>query len=118
MNTVCLHSSYRVWWGIIFGGLVVYLCNHQIKIRYYFLLAYIIHVVIPYQPAKLKSANIFAMGILGPTTKFNSRQYFWLYCIIPSPLYIRRKRKLGAEHETNHYIATVLVANLKASNGA
>ena len=36
-------------------------------------------MVIPYRTAKFKSANIFAMAILGPTTKFNSRQYFWLY---------------------------------------
>ena len=29
--------------------------------------------------AVFKSANIFAMSILGPTTKLNSRQYFRLY---------------------------------------
>ena len=42
---------------------------------------HVIHMVIPYQTTKLilKSANIFAMG---PTTKFNSRQYFRLYGII------------------------------------
>ena len=39
-------------------------------------------MAIPYQTAKFKSANIFAMAILGPITKFNSRQYFWLYGIL------------------------------------
>ena len=39
-------------------------------------------MVIPYQTAKFKSANIFAMAILGPTAKFNSHQYFWLYGIL------------------------------------
>ena len=38
-------------------------------------------MAIPYQTAKFKSANILAMAILGPTAKFNSRQYFWLYGI-------------------------------------
>ena len=70
--------SRKIWRGIKFGGSAVYLCNHQIKIHQYFLLAYI-HMAIPYQTAKFKSTNIFAMAILGPTTKFNSRQYFWLY---------------------------------------
>ena len=36
-------------------------------------------MAIPYQTAKFKSANIFAMAILGPTAKFNYRQYFQLY---------------------------------------
>ena len=36
-------------------------------------------MVILYQTAKFKSANIFAVAIWGPTTKFNSRQYFRLY---------------------------------------
>ena len=35
-------------------------------------------MVIPYQITKFKF-NIFAMVIWGPTTKFNSRQYFQLY---------------------------------------
>ena len=59
----------------------VCLCNRQIKICQYFLLAYTlscIHMAIPYWTAKFKSANTFAMAILGPTTKFNSRQYFRL----------------------------------------
>ena len=36
-------------------------------------------MVILYQTAKFKSANIFAVVIWGPTAKFNSRQYFQLY---------------------------------------
>ena len=39
-------------------------------------------MAIPYQTAKFKSANIFVMAILGPTTKFNSHQYFWLLSIL------------------------------------
>ena len=39
-------------------------------------------MAIPYQTAKFKSGNIFAMAIWGPTAKFNSRQYFRLYGII------------------------------------
>ena len=36
-----------LWQGIKFGGLVVYLCNRQIKIRQYLIPAYI-RKVIPY----------------------------------------------------------------------
>ena len=32
-------------------------------------------MAIPYQPTKFKSANIFAILILGPTTKFNISGY-------------------------------------------
>ena len=39
-------------------------------------------MAIPYQIAKLESANIFAMAIWGRTAKFNSCQYFWLYGIL------------------------------------
>ena len=40
-------------------------------------------MAIPYQTAKLKSANyILAIVILGSTAKFTSRQYFRLYGII------------------------------------
>ena len=46
----------------------------------YFLLAYI-PMATPYRTAKFKSANIFAIAILGPTAIFNSHQYFWLYDI-------------------------------------
>ena len=41
----------------------------------------IIRMAIPYWTAKFKSANIFAMVILGPNAKFNSHQYFQLYSI-------------------------------------
>ena len=33
----------------------------------------------PYQTAEFKSANIFAMAILGPTAEFNSHQNLRLY---------------------------------------
>ena len=66
--------SRKIWWGIKFGDLAVYLCNHQIKICS-FLFVYI-RMATPYWTAKFKSAN---MAILGPTTKFNSCQYFQLY---------------------------------------
>ena len=36
-------------------------------------------MAIPYRTAKFKFANIFAMVILGPTTKFNSRQLYSIY---------------------------------------
>ena len=36
-------------------------------------------MAIPYQTAKFKSANIYAMEIWYPTAKFNSHQYFQLY---------------------------------------
>ena len=36
-------------------------------------------MAIPYQTTKFKSANNFVMAILGPTAKYNSRQYFQLY---------------------------------------
>ena len=53
--------SRKIWRGIEFGGLVVYVTI-----------------------AKLKSANILVIVILGSTAKFNSRQYFRLYsmCIV------------------------------------
>ena len=75
-----LPYSRKFWRGIKFGGLAVCLCNHQIKICQYFLLAYIC-MAIPYWTTKFKSANIFAMAILGPTGKLNSCQYFRLYGI-------------------------------------
>ena len=45
--------SQKIWRGIKFGSLVVYLCNHHIKIRHYFILVYNIHIAIPYQTANL-----------------------------------------------------------------
>ena len=64
----------KIWRGIKFGGLVVCLCNCQIKI---FLLAYIC-MAIPYQTAKLKSANIFAMANWDPTVNISG------YTVLPS----------------------------------
>ena len=49
--------SRKIWRGIKYGGLVVYLCNCQIKICQYFLLAYIIRMVIPYRTTKFKDTN-------------------------------------------------------------
>ena len=49
-------------------------------------------MAIPYRIAKFKSANIFTMAIYGPTAKFNSRQYFWLYGIYLTQIY-----KYGAD---------------------
>ena len=74
VNTYTIYSR-KIWRG----GLVVYLCNCQIKMHQYFLLAYIIHMLIPYRTTKFKYTNSFTMVILGPTAKFNSRQYFQLY---------------------------------------
>ena len=64
-----LPYSREIWQGIKFGSLVVYLCNCHIKIHQYFILAYI-RMAIPYRTAK------------GPTTKYNSHQYFQLHSIL------------------------------------
>ena len=61
-----IQYSWKIWQEIKFSGLVVCLCNCQIKICQYFLLTYI-HMAIPYQTAKFRSANILVMEILGPT---------------------------------------------------
>ena len=41
-----------------------------------------VHMAIPYQAAKFKSTNMYAMAIWSPTTKFNSRQYFRLHGMV------------------------------------
>ena len=64
--------SQKIWQGIKFGGLVLHLCDHHIKIRQYFMLAYIRMVILTETPT-LKSTNIFSMAILGSIAKFNSR---------------------------------------------
>ena len=76
-----IHSCYIYRIAGKFVGLAVYnYYNRQIKIRQNFPLSYnIIRMAIPYQTAKFKSANILAIAILGPTAKFNYRQYFLLY---------------------------------------
>ena len=48
---------------------------------FYWPLLYI-HMAITYWTTKFKSTNILAIGILGSTAKFNSRQYFQLYCML------------------------------------
>ena len=104
--------SRKIWLGIKFGGLAVYLCNRQIKMRQYFILAYI-HVAIPYRTAKFKSANIFAIAIWGPTAKFNPRQYFRLYgiCICT---YVR----IHLVHVTSHAHDLLTHAhNIKSGRG-
>ena len=66
-----------------FGGelnLADCLSNRQIKIPQNFLLT-CIHMAIPFQTAKFKSANTLVMAIWDPTAKFNSCQYFQLYSI-------------------------------------
>ena len=71
--------SWKIWRGIKFGGLAVCMSTAKLKSKIQnFLLAYI-RMAIPYQTAKFKSTNTFAMAIWDPTAKFNSRQYFRLY---------------------------------------
>ena len=55
VKIIRLLSSQRVWQGIKFGGLVVYLCDHQIKICQHFVY---IRMATPYQTTKVKSTNI------------------------------------------------------------
>ena len=69
----CIHNishSRKIWRR--FGG---WCYNRHIKIHQNFLLACICMAIL-YRIAKLKSANILAIAILGST---NSRQYFRLY---------------------------------------
>ena len=75
----CIHILYsrKIWWGIKFGNLTVYITTAKLKSAKIFYL----HIYVwrsRTQTAKFKSANILAMAILGSTTKLNSRQYFWL----------------------------------------
>ena len=62
---ILLPYGWKNWRGIKFGSLVVCLYNRQIKIRQYFLLAYI-RMAIPYRTAKFKSAKYFCNGDFGP----------------------------------------------------
>ena len=61
--------SQIIWRGIKVGGLTIYHCNHQSKI----------YTRIYTHGNPLPNHQIFAMVIGGPTTKFNSHQYFRLY---------------------------------------
>ena len=42
-----------------------------------------IHMLIPYQTAKFKSANILAIAILGSSARFNTSGYMVLLVFIP-----------------------------------
>ena len=44
MNTFDTPYSRKIWRGIKFGSLAVYLCNRHIKIHQYFILAYCIYI--------------------------------------------------------------------------
>ena len=61
-----------------FGGLVVYLSNRQIKIHQ--IISYS-HIYVWRSRTDPPNLNMFRMAIWDPTTKFNSRQYFWLYTV-------------------------------------
>ena len=62
--------NWAIWWSAFATAKLKFLTRTYIHIR----------MVIPYQTPKLKSANIFAMDIWDPTAKFNSHQYFRVYC--------------------------------------
>ena len=60
------HIAWKILWGIKFGGWPS--ARATAKISY----LHNICMAIPYQTAKFKSTNMFAMAIWEPTTKFNS----------------------------------------------
>ena len=74
------HIAGKFWRGIKFGGLAVHAYKYQIKVRQYFLHAYI-RMVIPYRTTKFNSANIFAQADSRQSAKFNFHQIFRLYGI-------------------------------------
>ena len=76
--TLVLYSR-KIWRGIKFGGLAVYMTTAKLKSAKISYLHIYIHMAIPYRTAKFKSANTLAIAILDSTAKFNSRQYFQLY---------------------------------------
>ena len=70
----CSYYNYsqKIWWGIKFGSVVVYLYDYQnANISY----LCIIRMAIPYQTAKFKSANVFAMTQLPNLTPANISSY-------------------------------------------
>ena len=71
---VNLPYNWKIWRGIKFGSLAVYLTAAKLKSTNISYLHNYVCMVIPYRTTKFKSANIFAMAIWGPTAKFNSRQ--------------------------------------------
>ena len=74
-----IQYSWKIWRGIKFGGLAVYITTAKLKsakISY-------LHIYVwrsRTKPPNLNQlVNIIAIAILGSTAKFNSCQYFWLY---------------------------------------
>ena len=73
-------------------------------------------MAIPYRTAKFKSANIFAMAILGPTAKFSSRQYFRLYGIQLEFSYLLWSDRISSARSENGLLplkTTIDVKNMK-----
>ena len=74
--------SRKIWWGIKFGDLAVYVITVKLK----FAKISYSHICVwrsCTEPPNLNPLyNILAIAILGSTAKFNSRQYFRLYGII------------------------------------
>ena len=75
-------------------------------------------MAIPYQTAKVKSANMFAMAIWDLTAKFNSCQYFLLYGILythythtqprdPCPAYPVISYAFNISEDSGNFIATI-----------
>ena len=60
--------SRKIWWGIKFGGLAVYITTAKISYTH-------IRMAIPCRTTKFKFANILVIAILGSTAKFNSRHF-------------------------------------------
>ena len=72
--------SRKIWWGIKFGGLAVYITIAKLKsakISYSHIILYVWRSRT--EPQNLNPSNILAIAILDLTAKFNSRQYFQLY---------------------------------------
>ena len=88
-GTFWLYSQ-KIWQEIKLSSLAV---NRQIKTRQHFILAYVhVCMVIPYWTANL------AMVTWGPTTKFNSRQYFRLcgsFCRLKSSQIFQKVGTMG-----------------------
>ena len=78
---IIIPYSRKIWQGIKFGGLAVYVITAKLKsAKISYLHIYnIIHMAIPYRTAKFEYTNILAIAILGSTAKLNSSQYLRLY---------------------------------------
>ena len=78
-HNIILYSQ-KIWRGIKFGGLAVYITTAKLKsakISYSHIYVWRSRT----EPPKFKSANILLIAIWGSTAKFNVRQYFRLYGI-------------------------------------